>query len=151
MGQYRVAASASLALLACALAAVAIDEPGGRRPALDRDPGWDAVRNRVAAEALLKRHDFGYVTPAGGGGRGVGPAYYGKVVGPLGFDDRLGGSGTLSLRRAAATVGWQNGSTVFDGFFNHREQGWRPVNFVGLRLEGYNEPDGATVELGYGT
>jgi hypothetical protein len=141
------------------LLAAAPEEPGARRPALDRDPGWEGVRNHVPAEARLKRQDFGYVPPSAGGAGAIGgtvwrciePGYYGKVVGPFSFDDPLSCSGTLSLRRAAATVGWQKGSTVLLGFFNHREQGWRPVNFVGFRLEGYNEPDGATVELTYGT
>jgi len=145
----------ALSLLLC----VAVAAPGIRWPALDRDPGWDGVRNRVPAEVRRKRQDIGYVPPAAGrsgrvGGtvwRAIEPAYYGKVVGPFSFDDRLSCSGTLSLSRAAATVGWQNGSSVFVGFFDHRAQGWRPVNFVGFRLEGYNEPDGATIEVGYGT
>jgi hypothetical protein len=144
-----------LALLLC----VAADDRGMRRPALDRDPGWEGVRNRVPTELRRKRQDFGYVAPAGGAAGAVGgtvwraiePAYYGKVVGPFSFDDRLSCSGTLSLRAATATVGWQNGSSIFVGFFDHRAQGWRPVNFVGFRLEGYNEPDGATIEVGYGT
>lgn len=146
----RFIAAAGMLALACAAV---------RRPSLEKDPGWEGVRNRVAAEALIKRQDFGHVPPTGSapgriGGvvwRSIQPAYYGKVIGPFGFNDSLTCSGTVSLRTATATVGWQNGSTTFVGFFNHREQGWRPVNFIGFRLEGYNEPDGATVELSYGT
>jgi hypothetical protein len=126
----------------------------------DRDPRWDAGRNRVPAAPRVKRQDFGYQPGEIGrrfgrvGGvvwRSLTPAYYGKRLAPLTLDDRFSASGTVALTQSKTTVGYENGSTVFIGFFNHRAQGWRPVSFVGVRLEGYNEPDGATVEVSYGT
>lgn len=124
--------------------------------------GWEGERNRIEGQVHPKRQEFGYIAPTQGGQgregriggvvwRSIEPAHYGKPVGSFSFEDPLSCSGTLWLHNATATMGWQNGSTVFIGFFNHREQGWRPVNFVGFRLEGYNEPDGATVEVSYGT
>ncbi|MFN3650574.1 MAG: hypothetical protein ACK47B_13435 [Armatimonadota bacterium] len=126
----------------------------------DRDPGWDAARNRISLPPKVKQQDFGYRRDAAGlrygriGGtvwRSLTPASYARRLPALTFDDAFSASGTLALTQSTTTVGYENGSTVFAGFFNHREQGWRPVDFVGFRLEGYNEPDGATVEISYGT
>jgi hypothetical protein len=126
----------------------------------DRDPGWDAARNRVAKEPQEKRQDFGYQPGEAGlkfgriGGvvwRSILPAYYAKPLSTHTLEDRFSASGTVALTQSKTTVGYENGSTLFVGFFNHRAQGWRPINFVGFRLEGYNEPDGANVEIGYGT
>jgi len=126
----------------------------------DRDPAWDGARNRIAGPAQEKRQSFGYQPGTAGerygrvGGvvwRSLTPAYYGMRLRPFTLEDHLRASGTLALTEAKTTVGYQNGSTIFIGFFNRRERGWRPLNFVGFRLEGYNEPDGATVEVSYGT
>lgn len=126
----------------------------------ERDPAWEGVRNRIAAPPSRKAHSFGYQPGAEGqrygriGGtvwRSLKSAYYGMRLSTLSLDDRLTASGTLALTGAKTTVGYQNGSTIFVGFFNSKERGWRPVNFVGFRLEGYNEPDGATLEIAYGT
>jgi hypothetical protein len=133
-----------------------------------RDPGWSGERNRLATEPRAKRQDFGwrrstYASRRRGeiGGvvwRSVAPAYYGKPVGPFSFDTPVSASGTLALRRVTTTSGYQNGSTLFIGFFNHREQGWRPIDFLGFRLEGHNDPDrpgpikqDAILEISYGT
>jgi hypothetical protein len=126
----------------------------------DRDPGWDAARNRLPATAPVKQNNFGYQPGTAGkkwgriGGvvwRSLTPAHYGMRLAPLTLEQPFSASGTLALTQAKTTVGYQNGSTLFVGFFHHMAQGWRPVNFVGFRLEGYNEPDGATVEVSYGT
>lgn len=129
----------------------------------DRDPGWDGARNRVQRESKrVARHDFGYQTSnhagekAGEMGgvvwRSIEPAYYGKKIKPLSIHDAMSCSGTLSLVQThKGIMGFQTGATIFVGFFNHQEQGWRPINFVGFRLEGYNQPDGALLEVSYGT
>ena len=129
----------------------------------DRDPGWDNSVNRVKRESKrVARHDFGYQESnhagekAGEMGgvvwRSLAPAYYGKMIKPLTFDDAMSCSGTLSLVQTPESImGFQTGSTIFVGFFNHQVQGWRPVNFLGFRLEGYNQPDGALLEVSYGT
>jgi hypothetical protein len=126
----------------------------------DRDPGWDAARNRVEGELRVKHQDFGYRPGPDGakhgriGGtvwRSIAPAHYAMRLPALSLEESFSASGTVALTHATTTVGWQNGSTLFVGFFNRRAQGWRPVDFVGFRLEGFNEPDGANVEVGYGT
>lgn len=156
--------------LAATLAVVAAAAPAGspasvrasrlKTERFDADPRWDGERNRIAAPVQVKRQDFGYQPgPAGRrhgriGGvvwRSLTPSFYGMRLRPQSLEDRLSASGTLALTQAKTTVGYQNGSTIFIGFFNRCERGWRPVNFLGFRLEGYNEPDGATVEVSYGT
>ncbi len=129
----------------------------------DRDPGWDGARNQVKREPKrAARQDFGYQKSnhagekAGEMGgvvwRSIEPAYYGKKVEALTLGDAMSCSGTLSLVQTPKSfMGYQSGATIFIGFFNHREQGWRPVNFLGFRLEAWNQPDGATLEVSYGT
>ncbi len=126
----------------------------------NRDPRWDAKNNCVIpANPPTVNQNFGYVRRRNSvqgeiGGevwRSVKPATYGKRLGPYTMNDKLQCSGTLSLVHATAVFGWQTGSTIFVGFFNHQAQGWRPLNFMGFRLEGFNEPDGATIEVSYGT
>jgi hypothetical protein len=129
----------------------------------DRDPGWTGARNRVKPpHKKVKRQDFGYrssndagASPGEIGGviwRNLDPAWYGKKIKPRTMDDSLSCSGSLSLVKTPdAIMGYQTGSTVYVGFFSPTDLAWRPINFVGFRLEGYNEPDGATIEVTYGT
>jgi hypothetical protein len=65
----------------------------------------------------------------------------------------LKASGSLALLRAQAVSGWQTGATVFVGWFRAEAKDliWRPRNFLGFRLEASSEPDGASVEVCYGT
>jgi hypothetical protein len=149
--------------LPAALAAWAAPGPAGtwiKTEPFDRDPGWDAVRNQVEMPAPVKRQDYGYQTGPEGqrfgriGGvvwRSIQPSHYGMRLAPVTLEHAFSASGTVALTQSTTTLGYQNGSTLFVGFFNAREQGWRPVNFVGYRLEGYNQPDGANVEISYGT
>lgn len=155
---------AALALLLASYSAIpAKGQPSRtwlKEERFDRDPHWDAAHNRIPATAPVKQNDFGYQPGEAGkrwgriGGmvwRSLTPAYYAMRLPTLSLEKPLSASGTLALTQAKTTVGYQNGSTIFLGFFHHREQGWRPVNFVGFRMEGFNEPDGATVEVSYGT
>jgi hypothetical protein len=134
-----------------------------RRQDFSNDPGWLGVHNRLRPEpAPEKRQDFGYRTSnhageksgeiGGGVWRSVRPAWYAKKLEPLNFESRLSASGKLALTQATHVEGWQTGSTIYVGFFNSAEQGWRPINFMGFALSGTNEPAGsATLSVSYGT
>jgi hypothetical protein len=133
----------------------------------DHDPGWDGVRNHIELPVVRKQQDFGYQTSHHAGAaageiggtvwRSTSPAYYGKRLKPLTFEDTLQASGTVAVTQSETGFGWQTGSTVFVGFFNHQEQGWRPVNFIGFRLETHTDTDSKklekrpAVEISYGT
>lgn len=148
-------------VLLAALLIAAACSGGTVSEGFERDPRWDGARNRLATEPRVKQQDFGWQrsnhagkAPGEIGGRiwrSVTPAYYAKKLPTLTLDDRLTASGSLALLGATVHQGYQTGSTIFIGFFNHREQGWRPPNFLGFRLESFNEPDGAILELSYGT
>jgi hypothetical protein len=130
----------------------------------DRNPKWDASNNRLApTPPPLVEQDFGYsATQHAGkaageiGGRvsqSIRPAYYGKVVPASTFDEPLSASGSLSVVEARAIMGWHTQGNIYIGWFNNdvRDLIWRPRNFIGFRLQSFNEPDGALVELTYGT
>ncbi len=133
----------------------------------DRDPGWDSFRNRIVLKPVSKQQDFGYQMSSHTGGqpgeiggvvwRSITPAYYGKVIGPFSMDDALSASGKVVVKQAQTQFGWQTGSSIFVGFFNHAKQGWRPVNFLGFRLETHTDTDAKEIEnrpaaeVGYGT
>jgi hypothetical protein len=133
----------------------------------DRDPGWDAYQNRIKVPAVKKQQNFGWSNTnhcgAGAGEiggvvwRSISPAYYGKKVGPFNFDTPLTASGTITCLKSNTGKGWQTGSTIYVGFFNRAEQGWRPINYMGYRLEVHTDTKAQKienrpyVELGYGT
>ncbi len=131
----------------------------------DSDPGWDSHNNHIVPPTpRTVAQDFGYRSSnhAGSAAGEIGGiidraplqgAYYGKVLAPLNLEQALGFSGQVSLLKAAATSGYISTSDVFVGFFNSREQGWRPRDFLGFRLRGSNEPSPnvAALELSYGT
>ncbi len=131
----------------------------------DRDPQWDGKANRlVPRDPPTVNQDFGYSattnhagqTPGEIGGevwRSLTPAYYGKAIAEKSFATAMSASGSLALLKAQAISGWQTGATIFVGWFNAdpRDLIWRPRNFLGFRLEASNEPDGALVEVCYGT
>jgi hypothetical protein len=144
-------------------AGLAVGQTTQRQQDFARDPGWQGVNNRLKPQPVPEKHqDFGYRTsnhaghePGEIGGtvcRSVRPAYYAKVIEPLTLESRLTASGKVALTRATHIEGWQTGSTMYLGFFNSAEQGWRPINFLGFALSGTNEPPGsATVDMSYGT
>ena len=129
------------------------------------DPGWDERNNRIVAPTTrVVTQNFGYRTTnhAGSGAGEIGGivdrsplegAYYGKLIGPLTFDDPLSFSGKVSILDATHTSGFTSSSDIFVGFFNSDQQWWRPANFLGFRLRGNNEPAShvASLELGFGT
>jgi hypothetical protein len=133
----------------------------------DSDPGWEGVRNRIKLPPVRKQQNFGYsetnhsgAAPGEIGGvvwRSVTPAYYGKKIAPLTFDNPLSASGTIACVDARTGRGWQTGSTVWVGFFNSAEQGWRPINFIGFRLEVHSDTKAEkldnrpVVDICYGT
>jgi hypothetical protein len=131
----------------------------------DSDPGWDAHNNQLSPPApRTATQDFGYRTSnhAGSAAGEIGgivdrspldPAWYAQVTTPLTFDDPLSFSGQISLLSASATSGFTSASNIFIGFFNSEEQGWRPPNWLGFQVQGFNEPvpNVATLELSYGT
>ena len=131
----------------------------------DRDPGWDAHHNERAARTPRRVvQDFGYRIShhAGGSAGEIGgtverlpleTASYAEVLIPLGLEQSLNFSGQLALLKASATAGFTTAGNIFMGFFNSREQGWRPRDFLGFQLRGHNEPvpNVASLELSYGT
>jgi hypothetical protein len=119
----------------------------------DRDPRWEGFRNRIRPFApALVTQAFGF-SPTGFAGapgeiggqvwRSTTPACYADAISPRTLDDTLAASGTLALVKSSG------GSGVFFGWFNARRQGFRPVNFLGFRLDG--EPEGATLHADYTT
>ena len=136
-----------------------------------RNPGWDAVNNRlVDLDQPIVRQNFGWrETDFAGGSPGeIGgvvwrssrDAYYGKVLDTLTLDDPLKCSGSFSLSQVTVANQWHTGSAIWVGFFNSAEQGWWPVNFLGFQLLGHRDyeyadyagvPVGAMVTFGYGT
>jgi hypothetical protein len=152
------------------LLATFADEPAKmivKKESFDQDPDWDGVRNRIKLPVVRKQQNFGYQNSNNAGGkpgeiggvvwRSLTPAYYGKTIGPLTMDDPFSASGTVAVKAAKTKFGYQTGSTIFIGFFNHREQGWRPINFIGFRLETHTDTEAKKiesrpgVELTYGT
>jgi hypothetical protein len=136
------------------------DQPSGtlRTQNFDRDPNWDGKNNRARpAQPQKVQQNFGYDASRGQIGgefwQTLRPAWYGVPVGDKSFDDALGVSGSLIILESASGSGWQNTANVFVGWFNSDEtsQIWRPRDFVGFRLQSTHDPDGALVELSYGT
>jgi hypothetical protein len=138
-----------------------------RTETFDRDPDWDAHQNRVKVPAVRKQQNFGWSNTNHSGAvageiggvmwRSITPAYYGKKVGPFNLDKPLSASGTIACLKSNTGKGWQTGSTFFLGFFSSAGQGWRPINWIGFRLEVHTDTKAAKiesrpyVELGYGT
>ncbi|HWP41195.1 MAG TPA: hypothetical protein VNL70_09735, partial [Tepidisphaeraceae bacterium] len=77
-----------------------------------------------------------------------------KKVGPFTLDDSLSASGSFCLKKSTTKFGWQTGSTVFFGFFNSAQQGWRPPNFLGFELTAHTDTHAPRLEqrpaLGFG-
>jgi len=103
------------------------------------DPGWQGRGNRRVAGRVNVIQDFGY-SPTNHAGlsrgeiggrlsRSTTPAHYALEVDPVGLDQVLTASGSIAL------LDDRDGGT-FIGWFNASRQGWRPVNFVGFRLDG---------------
>jgi hypothetical protein len=126
------------------------------------DPGWEGVRNRLSTQfppRVMQRFGYSRTNHAGKGAGEIGgyiqsttrPAHYAKVIERRTMETPLSFSGSLALLEGRSISGWTTLAEVNMGFFDGAEQGWRPKNFIGFRLAGSNEPDGALVELTYGT
>ncbi|MEW6160784.1 MAG: hypothetical protein AB1813_25425 [Verrucomicrobiota bacterium] len=152
-----------LALTICAGAT----EPNPTRQKIesfDADPQWEGKNNRAApARPEVIEQDFGYAATNRSGkvvGRIGGkfsqstqPAYYAKAITACTLENPLAASGCLTVEAAQSISGWHTTANIFVGWFNADERDliWRPRNFIGFRLQSSNEPDGAIVELTYGT
>ncbi len=167
------AARAAIAVVVLALVAAvaaraaaerAATKPTTRTEAFDRDPGWDGHNNRQAPKnPPLVIQNFGYSATNHAGkargeiggefGAGLRPAWYGKSISPKSFEDQLSASGSLCVLKGQSIAGWHTSTNVYVGWFNDApgDQIWRPVNFVGFRLQTSNEPDGCLIEVTYGT
>jgi hypothetical protein len=158
---------AAMALLAAPLECIFGAVPSATRQKTEifhGDPRWDGKNNRFAPDSPpVVEQDFGY-SPTHHAGRAKGeiggrvsqsvrPAYYGKAI-PMGtLEEPLRASGSLSVLEARSISGWHTQGAIYMGWFNADERDliWRPRNFIGFRLQSFNEPDGALVELTYGT
>jgi hypothetical protein len=159
-----LAAGALLACLSCGARCADPTPTRQKAEAFDHDPGWDGKNNRVAPTPLpLIVQDFGY-SPTNHAGKAKGeiggrvaqslrPAYYAKVLEASTLDNPLSASGSVAVLQAQSVSGWHTSANLYVGWFNADERDliWRPRNFVGFRLQSFNEPDGALVELTYGT
>src|SRR5678815_1737251 len=125
---------------------------------------WDGKRNRPPTASLpFIEQDFGYsrshhAGKAAGeiGGRlspSIRPAWYAKVIPNRTLDEPLSAKGSLCVREAQSISGWHTQGNLYVGWFtgDARDLIWRPRNFIGFRLQSFNEPNGALVELTYGT
>jgi hypothetical protein len=131
--------------LSCIILAVAESTHGQplllKSETFDTDPGWDGRNNRAtdpASRRIVQNFGFnssssnaggstgeigGFITPAGE------PAFYGKVISPASFTDRLSVSGILNVP--------QGGGHTLIGFFNAGTVNeWRTPNTIALRIYG---------------
>ncbi len=126
------------------LPAAAAEPPAAtvKRETFDRDPQWEAVRNRQLPDKLPQvTQDFGYRTTNFAGrtagelggrvSRAFEPAYYAAEIGPRTLDDRLSASGTFALTKTGP------GGGIFFGFFRAEQPGGggRPICSLGLHLD----------------
>ena len=158
---------AAIALLAAPVTCALGAEPSAPRQKTETfggDPHWDGKNNRLVPKSLsLVEQDFGYsATHHAGKAKGeiggrvsqsLSPAYYGKIIAAGTLAEALRASGNLSVLEARSISGWHTQGDIYIGWFNADERNliWRPRNFIGFRLQSSNEPDGALVELTYGT
>jgi hypothetical protein len=131
----------------------------GKRLDLSADPGWEGSGNRarVADRLAYGANDFGYSrsSHAGGapgelGGRAwrvqepASMGYCGADVGTLTLEQPLFADGRIAFPRFCTDSG------MHLGWFNAREQGWPPRNFVGVYLDSHS-PLGRFMTPMYGT
>lgn len=125
---------------------------GERTEHFDRDPLWHGHNNRTASPPPRTiRQDFGYSRTAhcGGPPGEIGgfitpasePAFYGKKIAPVTFEETLNASGKLFCegQEFHVLVGFFNAATVNE---------WRTPNTVALRLYGRGNVFYAYVEYG---
>lgn len=130
-----------------------------RQQTFDLDPLWDGQNNHVLVKPNPVVQDFGYsatqFVPGGGPGeiggrvqRSSTPAFYGKrLETPKSFESKLHCSGTLAVVQNRGT------SCLYFGWFNTQTPGPRPLNWMGICLNGEERPwgKGCEVQVGYCT
>jgi hypothetical protein len=122
----------------------------------DTDPLWDGSNNHVKVEKPNRViQDFGYSKTNHAKGKAAGeiggriqrsttPAFYGKrLPRPRTFDNKLRCSGSFAVVQSMGR------SCLYFGWFNTRTPGPRPLNWMGLCLNG--ERGGCEVHVGYCT
>jgi hypothetical protein len=102
----------------------------------DRDPGWDALKNRMLPKTPRQvTQDFGYNAKSGDIGgrvtRAMKPSYYAMALDkPRTLDDKLSASGTFYLTQSTSAGG------AFFGWFNSKQRAGtgRPANSLGFEV-----------------
>jgi RNA polymerase sigma factor (sigma-70 family) len=124
-----------------------------REQHFDHDPGWEGFNNRIVPVRIpTVTQGFGYsATNHAGkekgeiGGRvtrSTTPAYYADRIGVKTLNDKLTASGSFALTSTSGN------SAVFFGWFNAVQPGGgRPINSLGLYLDGEKERDGKGARL----
>jgi WD40 repeat protein len=127
-----------------------------RAQSFDADPQWDSHNNRVKVDKPNRVvQDFGYSKTNRAGGKAAGEiggrvqrcttsAFYGKrLTTPRTLDNPLRCSGTF------AVVQSEGSSCLYFGWFNTKTPEARPLNWMGICLNG--EGRGCEVHVGYRT
>jgi hypothetical protein len=104
------------------------------------DPGWDGRNNRATdpgPRTIVQNFGFSSSTNAGGAAGEIGgfitpagePAFYGKAIPAMSFNDPLSASGVLNVP--------QGGGHTLIGFFNaDTVNEWRTPNTIAIRIYG---------------
>src|SRR5581483_9149789 len=101
-----------------------------------KDPGWEAVNNRVVgAGGPVIRQDFGCSLADDGRGSVGGTVWsttaqatYGMPIGPFDLTRKLSASGKMTIKKMSGRSG------VYFGFYNSTRQGWRPWSSMMLEF-----------------
>ena len=117
------------------------------------DPGWDGRNNRATdpgPRQIVQNFGFSSSTNAGGPAGEIGgfitpaaePAFYGKIITPLSFNDTISVSGVLNVPQGGghALIGFFNSGTVNE---------WRTPNTIAIRI--YGRGSSFLAYLDYGT
>lgn len=123
-----------------------------KRESFDRDPSWEAYRNRIVVEETKAvTQDFGFSSTNFAGSekgevggtitRASTPAFYGTKIATKTLDDRLSASGTFAVTEchgsAAVAFGWYS--------VEGRGAAGRPMNALALEFSG--EPNGPRLTI----
>ena len=106
----------------------------------DTNPNWEGRNNRATdpgPRQIVQNFGFSLTTNAGGTAGEIGgfitpagePAFYGKAITPVSFNDPLSVSGILNVP--------QGGGHTLIGFFNtNTVNEWRTPNTIAIRIYG---------------
>jgi len=154
--RFNLCAAGAMVVVICGAAAVSGPDVASRikTERFDHDPGWEGARNRLIPKECPKiTQDFGFSRTRFAGAaageiggqvwRATTRAHYAERIAARTLNDRLEASGTFALVKSSGSSG------VFFGWFDPRCHGFRPANFLGIRLDG--EDWGARVFFEYVT